>query len=97
MFLQSGTSPRHSRCLGSRHLHSKGVNKCLGFKVVNNYRNLIKISWVFVSVLYRDLNVFWGGIGPGFLNQAPTLGFRGHWGLGLGLWGLGLNLKTCRL
>ena len=49
----------------------------------------MKKPWVFIRVPYMDPNIL-GFIGPGFLNQVPTLGKRI---MGLGLRGLCQGLE----
>ena len=41
-------------------------------------RNLIKKPWAFIRVPYMNPTIL-GVIGPGFLNQVPTLGVEGLW------------------
>ena len=57
-------------CRGGSGIQQRLICSCL--PLPTECRNLIKKPWVFVRVPYMSPTI-WGVIGPGFLNQVPTL------------------------
>ena len=50
----------------------RGLGLGFGARAGQLCRNLIKKPWALIRVPYMNPTIL-GGIGPGFLNQAPTL------------------------